>query len=120
MTAEEWDCLLRYRRALADRLGEDLVEVRLFGSAARGEMWPLGSPMHSDLDLLVLTRSPVPEALRDELVGETYPLFLECGRQLSPQFLLESRFRAPDTEVLRDLASAVARDGLPLPADDAD
>ncbi len=117
MTAEEWDCVLRYGRSLVERLGDDLVDVRLFGSAARGEMWPVGSPMHSDLDLLVLTLSPVPEALRDELVGETYPLFLECGRQLSPAFLVESRFRDPDTEVLRKLVAAVARDGIPLPPD---
>jgi predicted nucleotidyltransferase len=38
----------------------------MFGSAARGEMWPAGSPMHSDVDLLVVTRDEVPEATREE------------------------------------------------------
>ena len=31
-------------------------------------------------------RGVVPEETQEELVNETYPLFLECGRQLSPQF----------------------------------
>jgi predicted nucleotidyltransferase len=78
--------MARYCALLRERLGDRLVEVRLFGSAARGDMWPDHSPMHSDIDLLVVTRGVVPEETQEELVNETYPLFLECGRQLSPQF----------------------------------
>jgi predicted nucleotidyltransferase len=76
----------RYRALLRERLGERLVEIRLFGSAARGDMWAAHWPMHSDIDLLVVTRGAISEEMQDELVDETYPLFLECGRQLSPQF----------------------------------
>jgi predicted nucleotidyltransferase len=76
----------RYRALLRERLGERLVEIRLFGSAARGDMWAAHWPMHSDIDLLVVTRGVIPEETQDELINETYPLFLECGRQLSPQF----------------------------------
>jgi predicted nucleotidyltransferase len=76
----------RYRALLQERLGDRLVEIRLFGSAARGDMWAAHWPMHSDIDLLVVTRGVIPEEAQDELVNETYPLFLECGRQLSPQF----------------------------------
>jgi hypothetical protein len=49
-------------------------------------MWADHSPMHSDIDLLVVTRGAVPDETQEELLNETYPLFLECGRQLSPQF----------------------------------
>ena len=80
----------RYCALLRERLGEQLMEVRLFGSAARGDMWGDHWPMHSDIDLLVVTRGAVPDETQDELVNETYPLFLECGRQLSPQFRVES------------------------------
>jgi len=76
----------RYRALLRERLGERLVEIRLFGSAARGDMWAAHWPMRSDIDLLVVTRGAIPEETQDELINETYPLFLECGRQLSPQF----------------------------------
>jgi predicted nucleotidyltransferase len=86
LTELERDCIGRYCALLRERLGERLVAIRLFGSAARGEMWPGHSPMHSDIDLLVVTRGAISEETQDELVNETYPLFLECGRQLSPQF----------------------------------
>jgi hypothetical protein len=52
----------RYCALLRERLGEGLVE-------SRGE---------------------VPEEVQEELVNGTYPLFLECGRQMSPQFRDES------------------------------
>jgi predicted nucleotidyltransferase len=95
LDARERDCLRRYCELLAERLGDELVRVTMFGSAARGDMWPPGSPMHSDIDLLVLTEHDVPETRQEELINATYPLFLECGRQLSPHF-----FRARTVEFL--------------------
>jgi predicted nucleotidyltransferase len=90
LTGLERDCIEPYSALLRQRLGERLVEIRLFGSAARGDMWAAHWPMHSDIDLLVVTRGMIPEETQDELINETYPLFLECGRQLSPQFRAEA------------------------------
>jgi predicted nucleotidyltransferase len=100
----------RYVSLLRDHLGEDLLDVVLFGSAARGEMWPPTSAMHSDIDLLVLTRAAVSEVEQDALINETYPLFLECGRQLSPAFMSRDRW---ERQLPRDraLRSEVERDG---------
>ncbi len=56
LTELERDGMERYRALLRERLGERLVEIRLFGSAARGDMWAAHWPMHSDIDLLVVTR----------------------------------------------------------------
>jgi ribosomal protein S18 acetylase RimI-like enzyme len=112
LNAAERACLARYLVLLSERLGDQLVSVRLFGSAARGDMWPARSPMHSDVDLLVLTRSPVPDALEEELVNETYPLYLECGRQLSPQLVPEDRLAAPRDERERAFFAQVAADGI--------
>ena len=114
LTDRERDCLERYCALLAERLGEALIAIRMVGSAARGDMWPARSPMHSDIDLLVLVRGPVPEPERDALVDETYELFLECGRQLSPQFVASDRLAAPPDDRTRAFAAAVAAGAIDL------
>ena len=86
LTDAERSCLERYLDTLLDALGEQLLEVSVFGSVARGESWPAGMPIRSDLDLLVLVAAPLPQETIDALVDATLPLFLECGRQLGPQF----------------------------------
>jgi predicted nucleotidyltransferase len=75
-----------YVEELRGRLGDRLLAVHVFGSVARGESWPAGMPIRSDLDLLVLVREPLAASDEQELVDATFPLFLESGRQLSPQF----------------------------------
>ena len=104
----ERDCLLRYCALLRDRLGGSLLRLVLFGSAARGDMWDAGSPMHSDIDLLVLTRGELPAAVQEDLGNETYSLYLECGRQLSPHFFSERRLAAPDDERTREFLERIA------------
>src|SRR5919199_48574 len=101
LTATERDCLERYCRLLGERLGPRLVGVRMFGSAARGDMWGARSPMHSDVDLLVVTIDAVPAAEQEELLNETYALYLACGRQLSPHFFSERRLAEPEDERTR-------------------
>jgi predicted nucleotidyltransferase len=114
LTAPERACLERYCALLADRLGERLVEVRMFGSAARGDMWPAHSPMHSDVDLLVVTRAPVGDEEVEDLCNETYPLYLECGRQLSPHFFTEDRLLEPGDERTRAFLAGIAADVVPV------
>jgi predicted nucleotidyltransferase len=107
----ERDCLVRYLSVVREELGEELVAVWLFGSAARGNAWWSGMPIRSDVDLLVVTRSPLAEERREELVNATYPLFLECGRQIGPQFRTEPELEVePPTPFLENLR----RDGIPL------
>jgi predicted nucleotidyltransferase len=108
LTATERDCLDRYCRLLAERLGDRLVAIHLFGSAARGDMWGANSPMHSDVDLLVVTTEAVTEEEADELGNETYALYLECGRQLSPQFFSAARLAAPEDERTREFLARIA------------
>ena len=103
LTEVERDCLERYLGLLAERLGDDLVEAVVFGSVARGEAWPAGMPIRSDLDLLVRTRRELPEEEKAALFDLTYPLFLECGRQISP---------AITARPSGSLAAAVAEDGV--------
>jgi predicted nucleotidyltransferase len=75
-----------YVAILRDELGDRLLEVLVFGSVARGEAWPAGMPIRSDLDLLVLVAEALDEVEEQALVDATFALFLESGRQISPQF----------------------------------
>jgi predicted nucleotidyltransferase len=86
LTEVERSCLRRYLELLVDSLGDNLDEVVLFGSVARGEAWPRGMRIRSDVDLLVLVHAPLSDALSAELIDATLPLFLECGRQMGPVF----------------------------------
>ena len=107
LTDRERGCLERYCELLRERLGERLVEVRIFGSAARGDMWGPHSPMSSDIDVLVVTRDDVPEPEQEQLLNETYPLYLECGRQLSPHFFSERLLAEPESDHTRNFLARI-------------
>jgi predicted nucleotidyltransferase len=103
LSPAERGCLERYLDLLADRLGDDLVEAVVFGSVARGEAWPRGMAIRSDLDLFVRTRRELTEPEKAELFDATYPLFLECGRQISPAIVAQPS---------ATLAASVQADGI--------
>lgn len=112
LTDAERTCLERYVDVLIDTLGGNLLEVAVYGSVARGEAWPAGMPIRSDLDLLVLSSRPVPEDVRSELLDATMPLFLECGRQLGPIFVTRAELERAASEARRVLAENIARDAI--------
>jgi predicted nucleotidyltransferase len=97
LSETERGCLDRYCAHLNEALGERLAEIRVFGSAARGDMWRADAPMNSDIDLLVVTRGDVSEPDQERLLNQTYPLYLECGRQLNPHFFSQARLAAPES-----------------------
>jgi predicted nucleotidyltransferase len=106
----EADCLSRYLSLLERQLGQRLLEVRMFGSAARGDMWSASAPMHSDIDLLVVTSDSIGQAEEEVLLNETYALFLECGRQLSPHFHSLQRLQEPEGDRMREFLANIAAD----------
>ncbi len=69
LNASERDCLLRFISLVVERFGRELIQIWLFGSTARGDMWPDRMPFHSDIDLLLLTRQPVSAELEEELLN---------------------------------------------------
>ena len=113
LTEAERSCLQRYLDHLVAQIGADLEGVVVFGSVARGESWPQGMPIRSDLDLLVLTNTPLPSDLVNELIDATLPLFLECGRQIGPQFRTPEQL-APKDERTTTFVENVRRDGIPI------
>jgi len=97
----ERSCAERYLSLLRNTLADNLRAVWLFGSfCARGYV-AAHMPMNSDIDLLVITESEVSSQTQEALLNETYPLYLECGRQISPQFWTVRKFGQPSTEKRR-------------------
>lgn len=107
-------CLRSYIATLADRLGDNLIEVWLFGSVARGDVWSERFSVHSDIDLLVLTRQPPSPALVEELSNDTYPLFLECGRQMATQWRTVDQWASPAGHRARSFVARVSEEGRKL------
>mgnify|MGYP002396730285 CR=1 FL=1 len=102
---------MRYVVLLVDQLAGNLAEVWVFGSAASGDMWPDWMPMHSDIDLLFLTNQAVPQGVQEALVYETYPLFLESGHEISPQFRALRELSRPVDDRSREFATRVRTEG---------
>jgi hypothetical protein len=107
----ERSCLLRYVSHLRASLGAELIEVWLFGSFARGDTWPPHMPMNSDIDLLIVTTTEIDSARRDAFVNETYPLYLESGRQISPQFWSAAKFASPPTNAALTFKQVLLAEG---------
>jgi len=97
LSAKGVAALERYVEYLIARLDKNLVEVSVFGSVARKAIWPEHSPLHSDIDLLVLVEQDLSPDVVEQAINETYELFLFCGRQISPQFRSRSWVLAPPT-----------------------
>jgi predicted nucleotidyltransferase len=112
LTATERSCLERYLDRLVETLGEHAFEVYVYGSVARGESWPEGMPIRSDLDLLVVTDAAVPEDVVERLNEATMPLFLESGRQLGPVFRTAGELAHPRTDRGAEFVRQFRRDAI--------
>ena len=107
-------CLREFVALLVERFDPEIDEVWLFGSAARGDMWSSESQHNSDIDLLVVTSRALTEAEEEALLNETYSLYLECGRQISPTFRTRGEVESPSNEMRRDFFARVFDEGRRL------
>jgi predicted nucleotidyltransferase len=114
LTGPERSCLERYLDIVVQALGDDLLEVHVYGSVARGESWPAGMPIRSDLDLLVVTATSVPDVVVTQLLDATMPLFLESGRQLGPVFKTPDDLQHPRTERGAEFLRQFRRDAISI------
>lgn len=98
--------MAEFRRRLTSRFGGDLVDVRLFGSWARGE-----ATEESDVDVLVLLRDPAWSDRRAvlDLAGD---LFYELDLLVSPTVLSSATYQAWRRQE-RPLVMDIERDGIP-------
>jgi len=95
----------RVRRALSD----SVVDVRLFGSEARGEAAP-----ESDIDVLVVVQPDTARvALEDRIIDIAFDVNLQFGVYISPRVVTPAILTHPvwrETPFLK----TVARESLPL------
>ena len=97
----------RFAGALRQRYGDALVDVRLFGSCARGEMRE-----DSDVDVAVVLQAVDWRTKRD-VIDLASGIGLEHGVMLSPTVLDRQtfeRWRAQERLLVMD----IQREGLPL------
>lgn len=97
----------RFADALRERYGEALLDVRLFGSCARGEMRE-----DSDVDVAVVLRA-VDRRTKRDVIDLASSIGLEHDVLLSPTVLDREtfeRWRAQERLLVLD----IEREGLPL------
>ena len=97
--------LTEFRDRLARRFGTDLLDVRLFGSFARGE-----ADEESDVDVFVLLRT-AGWAERRAVLDAAGDLFYERDLLISPTIFDAARYEAWRREE-RPLVMDIERDGV--------
>jgi hypothetical protein len=76
------------------------------------------------MDLLILTEEKLAEGTVEDLLNLTYPIYLQCGRQISPAFRTAGSWDNAATDKERPFFERVRREGKLIwaetgPTDDA-
>ena len=85
LNAEEKSALKAFKKALENNLGKRLIELKLFGSKARGDDNP-----SSDLDVLSVVADE-DWKLSDTVYGIATDVLLETGICISPKVISQKR-----------------------------
>lgn len=99
--------LARFRDRVRDEAGENLVDLRLFGSYARGE-----AHEESDVDVSVVLRT-VTWDNRRAILDLAADVFLDLEVQISPTVISDDQYRLWRRQD-RPLVRAIEREGLAL------
>jgi len=81
LNEKEQLALKKFKLALEETIGTNLIEIKLFGSKARGD-----SRRDSDIDVLVIT-GVSDWRVRDIVYGVVIDIFLEDGIDISPKVI---------------------------------
>jgi predicted nucleotidyltransferase len=86
LTTADKSVLKRFKASLEQTLGNELVELRLFGSKARGDDQP-----DSDMDVLVTVASD-DWRIRDTVYDAATDILLQMDVCISPKVISKNRF----------------------------
>ena len=76
-----------FARTLRERFKDELVEVKLFGSRARGDSRP-----DSDADILIVLKS-LNDSKQNFIIDEVLDIGLDYGLEISPHVYSLKRYR---------------------------
>ncbi len=86
LSTEEKSALMQFKADLEQALGSQLIELKLFGSKARGDDQP-----DSDMDVLVIVASD-DWHLRDKVYDIATDILLQMDVCISPKVISKNRF----------------------------
>lgn len=107
LTQQEDKALAAFKKRLETFFQNNLIEMRLFGSRARGE-----GDEDSDVDVLVLMRE-APMAVRGKVFEIAGDILVEFGIDISPLVMRREQFQDMKNRE-RLLALEIERDARPL------
>ena len=107
LTVQEQHTLQQFKKALGERFGSDIVEIRVFGSKARGDAGP-----ESDLDVLVVTERD-DWRLKEQIGRVATGILLEEGIYLSIKVFGRS-FYQQLVEMETPFIKNVLRESIPV------
>lgn len=93
-TQVELECLEDYIKNILGKVGDSILSIWLFGSAAENKRWKIPT-LRSDIDILILTKDEISRNSVDNMINDTYELFLKCGTQISPSFISIDEWNYP-------------------------
>ena len=108
LSATDAAAVREFARAVRAALGPTLVDLRLFGSKARGEDDP-----YSDIDIAVVVRE-VDRKIWDMVVDLAFDISLAHGVYISPRVISVAVLRDP-VWCLTGFLQALEREGVTLP-----
>jgi predicted nucleotidyltransferase len=107
LKAKDSKALKEFLRELRSRLGEKLIEVKLFGSKARGE-----DTKESDIDVLVVV-SEATVQIEDSILDIAFDLNLKHEVYISPRVVDPAILSDPVWKITPFLQN-ISREGIPL------
>lgn len=99
--------LKRFKSAIENALRDNLIEIKLFGSRARGD-----ARADSDIDVLIITKSSE-WRVNDVIYAIATDILLDDGVAISPKVLSEMDYRRL-IKTGAAFAANVAKEGVPL------
>jgi predicted nucleotidyltransferase len=107
IATQDADALRDFARKVRVLLGPQLVEIRLYGSKARGEDAP-----DSDIDVAVVVRGTSTE-VEDQVLDIAFEVNLAYGVYISPRVIPHAVLDDPVWK-LTPFLQAIQKDGVPL------
>jgi len=94
------------KRNLCQRFGDDIIQLYLFGSVARGDFGP-----ESDIDILILFNAPLTREIEKAIMNVIFQIELDNDVVFGPMIESKSDWNTPLFQVM-PIHKTIDREGL--------